>query len=341
MRKLLAELKRSPVRYSFASALFYFLLASTWITLSSSIASRLAGSVEDLQRIETIKGLSFVFLTSGLFFLFSLSVYRRMNMAAEESVRVQQRLAVSERESALGLIASSFAHDLNNILTVLRVGTERLANSSEMPDSLQPSLTRVRGSIDRMAEMAERMQHAGRGLLREGPQAFDLEAAAEETIDFLRMHRSVQGCVLEFASEGAIASIGYPTLIHQILVNLIVNAAEATEGHGRILVLLRSQGGTAVLEVHDNGPGVPAQLRESIFEAFFTTKRFGTGLGLVSVRSCLDILGGKITVGESKLGGAAIIAELPVIEKASPKENYKVTESLNKNRSLRDAPSLF
>ena len=103
----------------------------------------------------------------------------------------------------------------------------------------------------------------------------------------------------------------HPLLIHQNLGNLILNAAEATGGRGRIEVRIVEGGEQVVLEVHDDGPGVPRDLRHSLFDGLRTTKPGGAGLGLFSVRSCTQILGGTVAIDESPFGGALFRVVLP------------------------------
>lgn len=85
----------------------------------------------------------------------------------------------------------------------------------------------------------------------------------------------------------------------------MVNAAEALDGQGQVEVRLRQdQPGVAVLEVHDDGPGVPEELRHRIFDALYTTKPQGTGLGMIAVRACASAHGGAVALEQSPLGGA-------------------------------------
>jgi signal transduction histidine kinase len=96
-----------------------------------------------------------------------------------------------------------------------------------------------------------------------------------------------------------------------MLLNLILNAADATRGRGRIDVYSRREDESVVLEVHDDGPGVPPDLREKVFTAFFSSKAHGTGLGLLSVKVTVEAHGGTVEVGDSDLGGARLKVTLP------------------------------
>jgi signal transduction histidine kinase len=109
-----------------------------------------------------------------------------------------------------------------------------------------------------------------------------------------------------------------PITLHRSVLNLVLNAADAVEGRGIIEVRLSASGPQAVLEVHDNGPGIPEDQRRRIFEAFYTTKAMGTGLGLLSVKACADEHHGHVEVLSSPLGGALFRLTLPLAPKPTP-----------------------
>ena len=94
-------------------------------------------------------------------------------------------------------------------------------------------------------------------------------------------------------------------------MNLILNSAEATNHSGEILIKLQENNDTVLLEVHDNGPGVPKDIIEKIFNPFFTTKEKGNGLGLLSLRIFAEQHNASIDIKGSDLGGACFLISLP------------------------------
>jgi signal transduction histidine kinase len=104
------------------------------------------------------------------------------------------------------------------------------------------------------------------------------------------------------------------SLLARMIFNLILNAAEATGKGGKIEIRLRRAESMVCLEVHDNGPGIPVDMRQKVFDPFYTSKPNGTGLGLLSVRMCAVEHHGTVTVTDSDLGGACFIVTLPAAE---------------------------
>jgi signal transduction histidine kinase len=109
---------------------------------------------------------------------------------------------------------------------------------------------------------------------------------------------------------------GDPDKIRQVLVNLMLNAAQAMAGEGELTLALSLENQRVVLQVEDSGPGIPDELRERIFDPFFSTKGAGegTGLGLSVCRRLMDDHGGDISVGKSPAGGACIRLAFPRAE---------------------------
>jgi signal transduction histidine kinase len=101
------------------------------------------------------------------------------------------------------------------------------------------------------------------------------------------------------------------------LLNIIINAADAVGGSGRIMVKLSDNPERIRLEVHDNGPGIPEQVRDRVLEPFYTTKPYGSGLGLLSVRHCAEVHRGAFGIESSPLGGTCVFMDFPRSEKAA------------------------
>jgi signal transduction histidine kinase len=96
-----------------------------------------------------------------------------------------------------------------------------------------------------------------------------------------------------------------------MIINLMLNAADATESKGKIEIRLSMQSNQICIEVHDNGPGISKENREGLFRPYHTTKPDGTGLGLTTVKTCAEIHGGSVQIDSSHLGGALFRIVLP------------------------------
>jgi signal transduction histidine kinase len=199
-------------------------------------------------------------------------------------------------------MAAGIAHDANNLLTALRCELEAMTPASPPdPEALEIALTSVRGIED----LNRRLANAGRQRTSVDVRELDVLRSVRELVDSLKSHHEVRGCVLHVVGgEGEMTLRTSPTLLAQAVGNLVVNAAEATHGRGRVEVRLSADRDTVCIEVHDDGPGVPEARRANLFTALETTKPSGTGLGLYSTRVCVQAVGGDVEVGDSPLGGA-------------------------------------
>jgi two-component system sensor histidine kinase PilS (NtrC family) len=105
-----------------------------------------------------------------------------------------------------------------------------------------------------------------------------------------------------------------------VLHNLLLNAAQAMQGRGRIQVRARARDGSHELRVQDSGPGIPVEVRGRLFEPFFTTKHRGTGLGLATARRALHAHGGTIDFEFPEGNGTVVIIRLPALAEAGTRE---------------------
>jgi signal transduction histidine kinase len=122
---------------------------------------------------------------------------------------------------------------------------------------------------------------------------------------------------LRITAEPSLARVhADPDQVKQIVLNLLLNAIEASPAGGEVTLRLRAAGSSVVCEVQDQGPGIAADQLDNIFEPFFTTKETGTGLGLALVHQMIVEHGGAITV-DSEIGrGTAFRVSLPAAEQA-------------------------
>ncbi|MBK9471296.1 MAG: HAMP domain-containing histidine kinase [bacterium] len=294
-------------RYAAYLAGAYVLLAGAYIILSGYLAAGASHSVEELRRIETIKGVVYVAVTALLIFAGARWAMRRMENDARELMRREQALVANEGRVFAGLTAASIAHDVNNVLTVALADIEMLEEDGRGNEGL----TRLHHSMRRMVGLNRRLLGLAQAYVSREGSLLDAREAAREVVAVLRSHQDVRHCRLSCEGEAGLVIAASPVLMHQLVGNLVLNAAQAAGEKGIIEVRVRGEDNSVVIEVHDNGPGVPPERRAELFSALVTTKPDGNGLGLFSVKACATGLGGRVEVLESPLGGALFRIHLP------------------------------
>jgi len=114
-------------------------------------------------------------------------------------------------------------------------------------------------------------------------------------------------------------------MVRATVLNLLLNAAQAMTGRGRIVVTLGRSGDSVVVEVRDDGPGIPAEIRDRVFEPFFTTKARGGGLGLPIARRTAELHGGSLVFNCPPGGGTVVTLTLPLHPVVTQAESAPLT----------------
>lgn len=306
-----------PLRYATLLAGAYLAVAGAYVVLSNRIAERLEATVGALGHIETVKGILFVTATAMLMFVVSLVLFRRLQRATGALEAQSRALVESQQRALVGLLAASVAHDFNNVLTVLAASASQLQRLDDLPPKARKLVGDMAAGTERGADLARRLANAGRQAALDHRAEVDLVSEVDACLSVVRSHDRVRRCEVRVVATGPERARVYPGLVYQMVANLTINAGEATGGRGRIEIRVSGDDTSVHLEVHDDGPGIPEAKREEVQEPFVTTKPAGTGLGLLSVRTCARLHGGAVDIGESDLGGAKVAVHLPrVTEKA-------------------------
>ena len=230
------------------------------------------------------------------------------NGAFTEQVQQLDRLA------DLGRLAASIAHEINNPLAVIDYAMELMQRDAELSPFQKEMAERIGQEIERLRTLTG-------GLLtfssdRKGPRRLvNLNELIEELLGLLRFELQRHAVLLEIdCAELPLVAID-PSKFKQVIINLVLNAAQAMQGKGVITLRTRFPAPDQVeLAVNDTGPGVPVALRSQIFNPFFTTKPEGegTGLGLHICSSIVAEHDGTIAIDDAPGGGASFLIRLPV-----------------------------
>jgi len=207
----------------------------------------------------------------------------------------------AERLRAFREVARRVAHEIKNPLTAMRIGVDQLRRSAGQADGPMAMAVEVLGAeTERLERLAKEFAEFGR--LPEGPKS---EVDLVDLLVDLGKSAVPPGVEVTVRANGERCSIlGQYDPLRRAFANLLRNAAEAMGGRGPIDVGVDRDGEGVVVTIADHGPGIPEDLRQRVFEPYFTTKRDGTGLGLALVRQTVETHHGTITVSETPGGGA-------------------------------------
>ncbi len=237
-----------------------------------------------------------------------------VSMNVTEARELQRELIQSERHAAVGKLAAGVAHEINNPLTGILTFAEDLLEEATEGDPVREDLAIIVRETLRCRNIVRELLDFSR---RSRPKrhTMSLQPVVDRSLALVRNQASFHDIdfVLDMDDPSLQVKMD-PNQIQQVVLNLIINARDAMGGKGEIKVRIREQPGTggAVVEIVDNGCGIPSENLEKVFEPFFSTKgTHGLGLGLAAVRSIVDQHDGEIFVESEEGKGAAFRICLP------------------------------
>jgi len=229
--------------------------------------------------------------------------------AYEALARTQQSLVQAERLAAVGELAATVAHGIRNPLAGIRLAAQVAQDDRDDPEAIADSLNDIINETDRLEQRVRALLDFTRPF-EPNPAPTDLHAAIEVFAADLRQ-RLPPGIELstEFAPAVPYVAVDRPQL-QEVLEVIVINAAQAMRGAGRIAITVATTGSGATIRITDDGPGIEAAVLGRIFELFFTTKSSGTGIGLAMARRLIERQGGTLRVASEPGKGATFTIEL-------------------------------
>lgn len=263
--------------------------------------------------------------------------YFKLEKAHQELKTMQEQLIISSKMASFGTFGAGMAHEINNPLQIILTYNKKLKSILEqgsldqekilnINDSIYKGVTRIRKIVDHLREFARKDELNSKDKLH----PVDLNALLNELKDFYG------GLIFKFGikctekySDAPILVLGFKSAMEQIFLNILHNAVDAMEPqqNREIRISTHIDGNYGVVEITDNGPGIPADIQEKIFDPFFTTKDIGkgVGLGMSLVKTYIAECEGSISF-RSKPGETTFIVKFPLAQITYTKEKEEKHE---------------
>jgi len=237
--------------------------------------------------------------------------------ALDELQRSQAQTLASSRLAAIGRLAAGVAHEVNTPMGAIVLASE--LGEAYLDKDLERARTqfeRIRHSSETVKKSVTRLLHYSQPDRFSEESWFEVQEVLNDSLELNSFHLKRSRAELKVEFSDAVELHGKRYDLHLLLSNLMVNALGACSGLESPQIIFRStvqSDKSLLLEVLDNGPGVPPDVRDNIFEAFFTTKPSGegNGLGLFLARQAAESLGGAIRYRDGRLGGACFQVRFP------------------------------
>ncbi len=238
-------------------------------------------------------------------------------------IDARQEVARHERLAALGQLAGNIAHELGTPLSTLSGYLQLTLADPGLTEDQRSALQIAANEAERMTRIIRRFLDSTRGL-KPAPEPVDLEHLFTNVVELVQPPGTARPLSTRFEiAPEARTWVTDPGLLRQVLINLTTNARDASGRQGTITFRAGRAGDRLLIEVEDEGPGVPEDKREAIFEPFYTTKQAGrgTGLGLAISREIARALKGTLEAGTARSGtGARFTLTLPALEAPAASE---------------------
>lgn len=240
------------------------------------------------------------------------------NTMTRDLQRSMHEAAERKALAAVGEFAAELAHEVRNPLTAVRLDLQRLDERLPAEGDLRDRLRRVLAVIDRLNRTVTgslRVARSGSAVLQPVPLSSAIEPAIEGAMPEFNAREVV--VKRDQADYATLWLHGDADALTQLFLNLLLNAAQAIDNRGTVSISATHQNGSVLVSIADTGPGIPDRILESLHEPLHSTKRSGTGLGLVIARRIAHAHGGVLEF-RSTGAGTTVMVTLRSATPASP-----------------------
>ena len=230
-------------------------------------------------------------------------------------IAVREKLRQADRLAELGTLTAGLAHEIKNPLSTVQLNLQLLQEDvgpAAAPRIINRLATVTREAVRLRAILDDFLRYAGQLTLQ--PEQTDLNELLADLVDFLAPQAALTRVQLrQMPYDGPLMAMVDPKLIKQALLNLMLNAMQLMPGGGELIVGAKQRAdGKAVLTVTDTGPGIAEAEQTKVFDAYFSKRRGGTGLGLAMTRRIAREHGGTIELASEVGKGSSFSIVLPL-----------------------------
>jgi signal transduction histidine kinase len=242
---------------------------------------------------------------------------RRIRAAARRrATRLDAAVRSAQRLAEVGTLTGGLAHEIKNPLSTVQLNLQLLQEDLNPNDPaysrLISRLATAGREVGRLRDILDDfLRYAGKIELRR--EKVELNALLEELADFFAPQAHLNRVQLRVKpAAGPLAASVDPRLIKQTVLNLMINALQAMPEGGELILSASNADGQAMIDVIDTGPGIPPDVVDKIFQAYYSTKKGGTGLGLAMARRIVEEHGGELSVHSDLGKGSDFRVTLPI-----------------------------
>jgi signal transduction histidine kinase len=258
--------------------------------------------------------------------------YDKLHRETQILLELEEQLSAAQKLSALGQLSASLAHEIKNPLSSIKGTAEILLDEfpkdhpkREFVEILLKETTRLNNTVE------EVLQFSRRGIQgKKKEETESLSQVIDRVTNLLASQLRKKNIKLSVSGwEGGKEFYVASEKLSQVFLNIILNGIDAAPTKGEIIIETMKHAAGCTVSVKDNGAGIPDELKDKIFGAFYSTKEDGTGLGLSISKKIVESYGGTLTLSDAETGGACFSVFLPLQNSAS--DVKKQTESDFKN----------